>query len=70
MSDLESLDYEFFRSLEWIRRGEGVDFQQLGLSFSVDEEVAGKVGDNDESGSTSDAMQMVHYKLTIIIYYY
>lgn len=43
MSDLESVDYEFFRSLEWIRRGEGVDFQQLGLNFSVDEEVAGKI---------------------------
>lgn len=60
MSDLESVDYEFFRSLEWIRRGEGVDFQQLGLNFSVDEEVAGKVGggdgseDSDEDGGDGD----------------
>ena len=42
--DLESLDAEFHQSLLWIKDNDITDLD-LGLTFSVDEEVFGQVGE-------------------------
>jgi len=42
LSDLESLDYEFHQSLLWIKDND-ISTEMLDLTFSVTEEVFGKV---------------------------
>jgi len=39
LSDLESLDAEFHKSLMWIKDADSSDLSTLDLTFSVDEEV-------------------------------
>jgi len=46
LNDLESLDAEFHQSLLWIKDNDITDLD-LGLTFSVDEEVFGQVGRNE-----------------------
>ena len=47
LSDLESLDAEFHQSLQWIKETDNVDFSVLDLTFSVDEEVLGKMTERE-----------------------
>ena len=43
LSDLESLDSEFHQSMVWLKENEIVDPDLIGMTFSVNEEVFGKV---------------------------
>ncbi len=43
MCDLESLDSEFHQSMVWLKENEIVEPDLLGMTFSVNEEVFGKV---------------------------
>jgi hypothetical protein len=43
LCDLESLDGEFHQSMVWLKENEISDPDQLGMTFSVNEEVFGKV---------------------------
>lgn len=43
LSDLESLDGEFHQSMVWLKENEISDPDLLGITFSVNEEVFGKV---------------------------
>ena len=47
LSDLESLDAEFHQSLQWIKETDNIDFSVLDLTFSVDEEVLGKMTERE-----------------------
>ena len=43
LCDLESLDSEFHQSMVWLKENEISDPDALGMSFSVNEEVFGKI---------------------------
>ena len=47
MDDIESLDSEFYQSLLWLKENEIADPEWLGMTFSVNEEVFGKVFERD-----------------------
>ena len=47
LDDIESLDSEFHQSLMWIKETEISDPDWLGMTFSVNEEVFGKVIERD-----------------------
>jgi E3 ubiquitin-protein ligase HECW2 len=47
LDDLESLDAEFHQSLVWLKENELDDPDSLGMTFSVNEEVFGKVIERD-----------------------
>jgi hypothetical protein len=47
LSDLESLDAAFHQSLQWIRDTDNIDFSELDLTFSVDEELLGQVKERE-----------------------
>jgi hypothetical protein len=47
LDDIESLDSEFHQSLMWIKENEISDPEWLGMTFSVNEEVFGKVIEKD-----------------------
>ena len=47
LDDIESLDNEFHQSLMWLRENEISDPEWLGMTFSVNEEVFGKVFERD-----------------------
>lgn len=44
---MESLDAEFHQSLQWIKDNDSIDFSGLDLTFSVDEEMMGKVTERE-----------------------
>ena len=43
LDDLESLDSEFHQSMVWLKENEISDPDLLGMTFSVNEEVFGKI---------------------------
>ncbi len=47
LDDIESLDSEFYQSLLWLKENEITDPDWLGMTFSVNEEVFGKVFERD-----------------------
>ena len=47
LDDIESLDSEFYQSLLWLKENEISDPEWLGMTFSVNEEVFGKVFEKD-----------------------
>ncbi len=47
LSDLESLDAEFHQSMVWLKENEISEPDLLGMAFSVNEEVFGKVVERD-----------------------
>lgn len=47
LDDIESLDSEFYQSLLWLKENEINDPEWLGMTFSVNEEVFGKVFERD-----------------------
>ena len=47
LDDIESLDSEFYQSLLWLKENEISDPEWLGMTFSVNEEVFGKVFERD-----------------------
>eukprot|EP00095_Tigriopus_kingsejongensis_P006892 maker-scaffold125_size330479-snap-gene-2.15 protein:Tk06892 transcript:maker-scaffold125_size330479-snap-gene-2.15-mRNA-1 annotation:"e3 ubiquitin" len=47
LDDLESLDGEFHQSMVWLQENEITDPEALGMTFSVNEEVFGKVIERD-----------------------
>ena len=47
LSDLESLDAEFHKSLLWITDADGSEISTLDLTFSVDEEVLGQMTERE-----------------------
>lgn len=47
MDDLESLDGEFHQSMVWLQENEITDPETLGMTFSVNEEVFGKIVERD-----------------------
>ncbi|TRY80057.1 hypothetical protein TCAL_06772 [Tigriopus californicus] len=47
LDDLESLDGEFHQSMVWLQENEITDPETLGMTFSVNEEVFGKIVERD-----------------------
>lgn len=69
LSDLESLDFEFHQSLQWIRENDVSMQGELELTFSVTEEVFGQVLERElKPGGRNVPVTEKNKKVVLIIF--